>query len=394
MTMACVAAFLLILFAANKATLISHSSNLDMPLPGSGNDVNATYLPETATSVQYCMIDNCTIRRIDTGEELKIIHTTKHFIVAVPTNNHISETVLMIDEELPCLTVEYNNGSILLAVGVQIALSLAHAFINIYVVTVHLLFAKELSAFSKLLMSHNIVLFFVQIFLVISVITHYVIPLGTQVICQGILNIFMLLTMAFECYSTCILFHTALTMYYSYKSKPEMPKNLYLFYNYFVFGLFMIFAPIIIGYDLYSGNGKQTILASGHCTLYIQYSYQTLRIKDYQHFCNKVAQLSFFAVFLFFYYKRRNTIKDAEHKEASIHVSKKLIRIGIAMGATIGLARVAWIAASVLKFSQWIALIGNLAFLFQQFVVMISLMCSHKTSRLCREQFCTSQDHE
>ena len=34
-------------------------------------------------------------------------------------------------------------------------MSLVHAFINVYVVAVHLLFAKELSVFSKLLISHN-----------------------------------------------------------------------------------------------------------------------------------------------------------------------------------------------------------------------------------------------
>ena len=162
--------------------------------------------------------------------------------------------------------------------------------------------------------------------------------------CQSILYSFMLSTMAFECYSTCILFHTALTMYYSYKCKSEMPKDLYFFCNCFVVSLLVIFVPIIKGYDLYSGNGKRTILPSGHCTSNRGH-YHTLWIKDFLHLCNKVARLSFFAVFLFFYCKRRGSINDAEHREASIQVSKKLIRIGIAMDTTVGIARIAWFAA-------------------------------------------------
>ena len=281
--------------------------------------------------------------RSDTGEELEIIHTTESLIIAVPTNGHTSEIVLMLGNEIRCLNTEHNT-NVWVAVGVQLVVSLVHAFINVYVVAVHLLFAKELSVFSKLLMSHNIILFLVQVISVISAITHFVVPLGSQVGCQSILYSFMLSTMTFECYSTCILFHTALTMYYSYKCKSEMPKNLYFFCNCFVFSLLVIFVPIIKGYDLYSGNGKQTILPSGHCTSNRGH-YHTLWIKDFLHLCNKVARLSFFAVFLFFYCKRRGSIKDAEHREASIQVSKKLIRIGIAMGATVGIAHTAWFAA-------------------------------------------------
>ena len=386
--MACVAVFLLLLFAASNATPISsYSCNLDAEFSASGNGVDMTDFSEVGTSLQHCIIDNCTIMRTDTEEKLEIIHTTKSFIIAVPTDGNTSEMVLMLNKKVPCLTAEHNT-NVWVAVGVQLAVSLAHAFINVYVVAVHLLFAKELSVFSKLLMSHNIVLFLVQIISVTSAITHYVVPLGSQMACQGILNSFMLSTITFECYSTCILFHAALTMYYSYKCKSEMPKNLYLFCNCYVFGLLAMLVPIMIGYDLYSGNGESTILPSGYCISNRDRTYHTLWVKNFLHLCNKVAQLSLFAVFIFFYCKRRSSIQDAEHREASIQVSKKLIRIGIAMGATVGIARIAWFAASV--FSQRFAIIAALALIAQQFVVMISLMCTRKTSRLCRERFCSS----
>ena len=107
-----------------------------------------------------------------------------------------------------------------------------------------------------------------------------------------------------------------------------------------MFGLFALFAAIIIGYDLYSGNGKLTISSKGYCIFYNQYSYTTAWIKDFQHLVNKVAQLSLFVVFLFFYFKEHNTVAPLKDCKASQNVSKKLLKIAIAMGAIVGIARI------------------------------------------------------
>ena len=396
MTRVWIALFLLVLLTASKATLISsYSCNSSIQLSASGDDVDMIDLSQAATPLQYCMINNCTIMRIETGEELEIIHTTDSLMVAVPTDGCTSKIVFMLENEVPCFAAE-NKHSPIASVGIQLAISLPHAFINTYIVIVHLLFAELRNVFGKLLMSYNIVLFLIQVFSITSVVAHSVVAVGSQVICQAILDIFILLTMAFESYATCIMFHVTYTMYYSYKCRPHMPtKNLFLLYNCFVFGLLAIFAAIIIGYDLYSGNGKQTITPYGYCVLYNQYIYQTERIKDIQHFGNKVAQLSLFVLFLVLYYKQRNTIappKDGDDKNVSSKVSKQLIRIAIAMGATIGIARIAWFIGSITSI-QIITTIAGIALIFQQCVVMASFMCTQKMSRLCREHFCPSQDH-
>jgi len=164
MTVVCVAVFLLALFAINKATpTSSYKCNSDT---ASGNDVNMTDLSEDATSLQYCMIDNCTIKRTDTGEELEIIHTTESLIVAVPTDGHTSEIVLKIDtNEISCITYtgEYKP-NVIWAIARQLGLSLSHSIMNVYIVTVHLLFAELRTVFGKLLMFQNIVLFLIQVF--------------------------------------------------------------------------------------------------------------------------------------------------------------------------------------------------------------------------------------
>ena len=59
--MACSALFLLILFAASKATPISsYICNLNAKFSASGNGTDTTDLSEAASSLQYCLIDNCT----------------------------------------------------------------------------------------------------------------------------------------------------------------------------------------------------------------------------------------------------------------------------------------------------------------------------------------------
>ena len=389
MTMVWTALFLLVLLTTREATSISsHSCSSGTQSSASGNDADMIDLSQAATSLQYCMIDNCTIMRIDTGEELEISHTTESLLVAIPTDGHTSEIVLMLENEVQCFTAK-NRGSFLVLIVNQAIISLPHSFINIYIVTVHLLFAELRNVFGKLLMSYNIVLFLIQVFSVISIITNIVVTVGSQVMCQAILNTFIMLTMAFESYTTCIMFHVTLVMYYSYKCRPGMPKNLLLFYNCFVFGLFAIFAAILIGSDLYLGNGKRTVLPDGHCVLYNIYLYQQVGIRDFQQFGNKMAQLSLFIIFLILYYKQRNTIApstDADNKNVSVKVSKQLIRIAIVMGTTIGIVCISWLVASITS-SQVIFRFAGYGLVFQQCVVMASFMCTQEMSRLCRDHF-------
>ena len=106
MAMACVALFLLALCTTSKATVISpHSCNLSIQSSEitSGADMDMMMDPsQVATSLQYCVIDNCTIMRVDSREELDIIYTTENLLVAVPTDGHTTEMVLMLENKVPC----------------------------------------------------------------------------------------------------------------------------------------------------------------------------------------------------------------------------------------------------------------------------------------------------
>ena len=400
MATACVTLFLLVIVATSKAASISsHSCNLNTPsLSASGDDVDMIDLSQVNTSLKYCMIDNCTIMRIDTGEELEIIHTTESLLVAVPTDGHTSEIVLTFDNETLCVSRSATTGSNLFLIGTSVLLVIALGSISAYIVAVHLLFPELQTVFGILLMSYNAAVLIATILDLLSYIIQHAVAVGSQLVCQAMITVFSLVIMVCESYSTCILFHVTYTMYRSFKLKSDMPKNLLFFYNCFVFGLVAVFAVIIIGYDLYSGNGKQTILPSGYCLFYNDYSYQTQVIKDISLSGNKVAQFSLFVIFLFYYCKQRmrSTIAPLRESTSSIRISKLLFRIAVAMGAVVGIARIIWVATAILapNYAYITTAIGLIAYLFQQCVVMFSFMCTQKMSRLCRERFYPQEDQQ
>ena len=299
MAMACITLFLLVFVATSKAASISsHSCNLNTPpLSASGGDLDMTDLSQVDTSLQYCMIDNCTIMRIDTGKELEIIHTTESLLVAVPTDSHTSEIVLAIENKVPCFSVHTQQD--LFVIGFLALFNITLGSMSAYGVAVHLLFPELRTVFGILLMSYNATGLIVQVLASLSYILHYAVAVGSQLVCQTMIIMFMLLIMVGESYATCILFHIAYTMYCNFKLKSDMPKNILFFYNCFVFGVLTVFAVIIIGYDLYSGNGRQTILPSGYCVFVHGNTYQTQRIKDFPNSGNKLhnclCSLSFFS---------------------------------------------------------------------------------------------------
>ena len=54
------------------------------------------------TTLQYCIVDNCTIMRIDTGQQLGIVYTTEDLLLVTPVDGHTSMVIAKIDEDLPC----------------------------------------------------------------------------------------------------------------------------------------------------------------------------------------------------------------------------------------------------------------------------------------------------
>ena len=54
--------------------------------------------------LHYCIIDNCTIMRVDTGETLDIIYTIDSLMVVTSTDGQASTFVTKNNTALACLT--------------------------------------------------------------------------------------------------------------------------------------------------------------------------------------------------------------------------------------------------------------------------------------------------
>ena len=154
--MVCAILFLIIisLTVASGATPL-YCSDVQSPASGSHN----TDLSQV-TTLQYCIIDNCTITRIDTGQQLDIIYTTESLLVVTPIDGHTSMVIAKMDDEMACQ--EYQNttdGSplsqflLLLIVGSQ---TLLVFLASSCIFTVHLLFKELCNLFGKLLIFYSL----------------------------------------------------------------------------------------------------------------------------------------------------------------------------------------------------------------------------------------------
>ena len=99
-TMAAYVSLLLVavLTVASGATPL-YCSDVQSPASGSGYNTDLSQV----TTLQYCIIDNCTVIRIDTGQQLDIVYTTESLLIVTPKDGHTFAVIARIVDELPCL---------------------------------------------------------------------------------------------------------------------------------------------------------------------------------------------------------------------------------------------------------------------------------------------------
>ena len=223
------------------------------------------------TILQYCIIDNCTIMRIDSGQQLDIVYTTESLIIVTPKDGHTSMVITKSDDELPCLPYPYTTDDGRIFLIVYTILSLLITMVSLYTLVVHLLF-KELRStlFGKLLMFYNLCQVSAHTSTITVALMHYFIAVNSQAICHAAIVTITLTYTGSEVFATTILYHLAYVMYRCYHLKSEISKKRseYLFRRYAgyaAFTLTLLFF-VTIAYDWRTGNGKYTILANGHCS--------------------------------------------------------------------------------------------------------------------------------
>ena len=178
------------------------------------------------TTLKYCIVDNCTIMRIDTGQQLDIVYTTESLLIVTPKDGQTSMVITKIDDDLPCLEYLNTTNEIQAIQYVRSIIGLSIMVVSAYVIIVHLLFKTfRSSLFGKLLMLHNLFVVLRSISATALDLMHFLIAVNSQTTCHITTIIFTLTFAGNELFATNILTHCAYLMYRCYHLKSKFLRK-------------------------------------------------------------------------------------------------------------------------------------------------------------------------
>ena len=378
-----------VILSTVQTTSHHHGCNSDAYSPASGMDDFHSH----DTTLQYCIIDNCTIMRIDTGQQLNIVYTTQSLLVVTPTDGKTSMIISKNEPELSCLIPNTADNFIIQIVGIILLPILA--LISGYIAAVHMIFKELRSTFGKLMMYYNIAVIIQCANTFALNITRHNIAVHSTFLCYLFNSMFMQSAVVGETFSTCALAYLAYIMHHSYKSRQltdQLNKKLYKYSIIYVLGNLLLFDIFILGYDFGTGTYKHTILPNGHCSFFVQSEYDTIRVFHVLNNINRALKGLLIVTYFTYHYKVSKTLRMVHSLAMGTDTQQNqlFLKIAITMGATLGISQIFFTASWF--FDNEIALrIGGFFFIIQQCVIMSFYMCTKKMSRLCKDKFCTTE---
>ena len=379
------ALFLILILTTTQTTPLHHHCNSDVYSSASGL--------QELTTLQYCLIDNCTIIRNDTGQQLDIVYTTQSHLVVTPTDGHTSTLLISKnDPELFCSSPDTTDDAIIQII--RAFLLLLSTLSSGYIAVLHLLFKELRTIFGKLMIIYNIATAFRTLDTFILLITHYSIAVHSVKPCYLIYFVFMQLLIVGEGSATCITGYLAYIMHQSCKYKEVTTKqNKILYKNYakYIFGSLLLCDILIISYDFGTATFQHVILPNGHCNYFGHMEYATERIAQAYTILNKITQIVLLVLYFVYYYKLNKMLQLVRTLPVNVdHQQNQLfLKVAITMAATIGISQFFFAYIRLFtSFTNILALVGGLLLLIQQFVIIILFTSSKKVLRLFKRKFC------
>ena len=378
----------IILTVANGATPL-YCSDVQPSASGSHDTADLSQV----TALRYCIIDNCTIMSVDNGEQLDIIYTTESLLIVTPTHDHTSVVIAKRadDNNLPCYHNYTANDSQIGEVVGPLTLASLIMMVSGYILIVHLLFKELRTLFGKLFIFYSLSIMSMCADIIALLLMHHWIIVNSEIICHITMVTLMITTTSIELFATVILTHLAYIMYRCYHLKSEISKKrsqfLFRCYLAYAFIALILLFFVIITYDWRTGNGRFTLLPNGHCNYINPHSYSTLLFSDTFNAINKLVEIIMLVAYVVYFYKFRVSIGGTQI--LNVRYNRELLKIAIAMGATIGLSFFIWVS-SIFFHSDYLVIIGisGAVFLFiQQVMIMSIFLCTKKMFGLCKAYF-------
>ena len=310
---------------------------LDSSKDGSGVDA-----PQVIR-LQYCIVDNSTILRFDTGEQLNIVYTKYSTLVVMMKGSQTTIEVPRLHDELVC-SMDDLPDDIVVAIPIYIYMSVWTTLvlaITGYNIIIHLLYKRLRNPIGKLLMLYSIFLAVscVSFFMTLTFIFKF--PININYLCNTFKLVFVATDIGYEATATCILMHSMYYLQRSYKMlqiDPKETKVLLRRYFCYIIGTVAISLLAIVTYDVGTAEGRHFGYCSKHDPLY----YAMVTLMYIISTINSLIQITLFIIFLYYWYKMRNSRGTADYQ-----INKKIFRIAVAMGATISIANfiffISWI---------------------------------------------------
>ena len=322
--------------------------------------------------IQYCLINDCVIRRMDTSEELDIMDVGNDTIITVARGNHTSTLISLLPNEEYCQQVDDDDkldhvhsveATILLATKALLLVSTI--ILSLYIIAVYMLWDKLRSSISKLLVIHNSLSAADKLFLLILMVFHTVIK-TTSPFCQVIIYTDLYFKLSNKVSISIIFVHIAYLLYQSRYQRFEISaswtKNLLRFYTLTSFTVMIPMICFIALLDIFSGSGHDTVSSDGHCIIPPVTSYSTLTHLYGYSFPSALVQIIAF-ILIVIHYKHLYNPLTGSIADAPIVIGEPKV------GLLIGLASI----MMVYVFSYNISWFIMITFLRDSYIVSLFL---------------------
>ena len=382
--------YIIIIIVGYSHVVLSHYNCSNVQPPSSSDSSSSGGVRDLQViPLHYCIIDNCTIMRVDTGETLNIIYTTDGLMVVTPTDGQTSTVVTKNNTAVACLAHD-DDKELTTDMVVRLVTALLVALVSGYMVLFHLLFEEVRNSFGNLIMFYGCALIFFCINQFIIVSFHVYVALNSLLACQSIMYIYMQGMVAHEVIATCILAYLAYILYCSVNVREitdRMSKELLKKCMAYVLISLGLLGVLILCYDFSTSNSKHLLLPDNHCAYTDIKIYNTLIIPICFAFLNKIFQMVIFIIYLYYFYKFIVISNNSAIPNINRELIMKCAKVAFVFGAAIGLAYVILILGELTGYRFYGKLMGRFLFILQQYSVLITMVCTKRTFQLCRNKF-------
>ena len=306
-------------------------------MPATSEDGSGVDDPDSKViTLQYCIIDNSTILRLDTGDQLDIVYTKDSTLVVTMKDSQTTIEVPRLYNEQVCsmddLPVDINVSTpIYIYAAVWNALMLS---VTGYNIAIHRLYKKLRDPTGQLLTLYSIFLALrsVAFFMIVTFIYKFPISSDFNYMCHIVKLVLVSTDIGYEAIATCILAQSAYHMRQSYKMisiNSREDKVAWGYYLSYIIGTIAIAMLLILTYDVGTTEGRYYGYCSKHDPIY----FIMVTLMHIASTLNALIQIAMFIVYLYHWYKMRNSKDITDYQ-----INKKIFRIAIAMGATISIA--------------------------------------------------------